>query len=420
MSPQGSPPESSSAGRVASEPRRIPAWLVIGGAVLAAVVAVGAVVVVVAARESSRGPAGELLRAPVEPMPRRPVAQGGAVPSDCGISTTTLERVLKRIDDRNHSSGAGHRRCSWLSERDGTFQLSADIFMAADPSQGPTGNLNNQVKVLSRETPFSKEEPLKVVEHLGDETYAHYRAGRRYGEATIIMRAGNSVARLTHSGSVLRGAPAESQLMPSALEVTREIGEKLGVAVAEEPKIATIPQGQPAVSARKAACATLSERTRQRLAGRPYTPPGRFGWPTFRFAAPVHDNPRMDTCSWSGETGTVRVETMTLADPPEGAHAQAARTLDWLQWRTREEGISRAPDASAVTLFTLTGRGDGAYAAYEPPSRRAGGYGLVAFQIHNAVVRVTYTAAFKRRLTQDQAVNGAYTAAVEVAATFTP
>jgi hypothetical protein len=237
------------------------------------------------------------------------------------------------------------------------------------------------------------------------------------------MRAGNAVATGKYSGSRGFGgkAPPESQLMPPAFRVIQEVAKSLGVSETETPKITNIPKGQPAVSARKATCATLSEQTQQRLAGRLYKPPGPFGSPSFRLVAPVHDNPRMDTCSWGGRFGTVRVETMTLAASPEGAHAQAARTLDWLQWRTRKEGLSGATDASAATLFALSGRGDGAFAAYEPPSGQAGGgYGLVAFRIHNAVIRVIYAAAFERELTQDQAINGAYTAAVDVGATFTP
>jgi hypothetical protein len=46
--------------------------------------------------------------------------------------------------------------------------------------------------------------------------------------------------------------------------------------------------------------------------------------------------------------------------------------------------------------------------------------GLVAFRIGNAVIEVIYKGREPRSLSRRQAIDGAYTAAVEVAATFTP
>jgi hypothetical protein len=423
MPPHTFPPGPPSGAPVVPGPRQrtVPMWFVIGGvALVAAVVVVAVVVVAVVAREPSREEAGgpdfqKLLRAPVQPMP----ALGpelGTVPSECGVSPATLERVVpKRDDDRNSSAGpSGY--CDWSSFHDDeSVALSVNIRITDDTTTGPAGSLNHEVEGLTKET------PLQVVARLGDEAYAHYLDEDRSGYATIVMRAGNSVTKVVYSG--FRGrqhdeALPESQLMPSALQVAQDVAQGLGVPATGKPAITDIPEDQPAVSARKGACAAVSGQTRQRLLNRQSLGPQQLGSVDFMFA-PAHDGPQIDNCYWYGKAAKLTVETMTLADPPEGAAAQADRTLDWLHRKIRKEGVSGSTDGGA-TVLALTGRGDGALAAYEPSSSLDRDQGLVAFRIHNAVIKVTYEAGLDQELTQEQAINGAYTAAVEVAATFTP
>jgi hypothetical protein len=156
-----------------------------------------AVLLVVAAAMAAREPIyredRKLLRAPVQPMPpqRRPYLSRHSFPSECGLSSATVDRAVpKRPDGQGEKS---HR-----------IPLS----------------------------PSSRRPKLRAIPGLGEETYARYLVDQpsREGEVGIAMRAGNAVATVRYTGVryqrkellskslIVRRKPLpESQLMPPAL-----------------------------------------------------------------------------------------------------------------------------------------------------------------------------------------------------------
>src|SRR5262245_51949349 len=115
MSPQGSPPESSS-----TDPgvpgRRIPSWSVISGVVVLAAVTSFIAVTGGDGDRQQHPPKGggdvKLLRARLGPMPP---SRGGPseFPANCGVSSTTLERVVPKRREQGSP-------CNWASSRGGT------------------------------------------------------------------------------------------------------------------------------------------------------------------------------------------------------------------------------------------------------------------------------------------------------------
>ena len=417
------------------------------GAVLIACALVATVTVLVrtGAHSEPAAPPDPIAATPLghDPVPAERTIR--TIPTRCGVSKKTIHALAPHAEVRDRekwkgsstmpgrSNPGGDRTCEWLSEPGEDRGLTIDFSL-----YGPAGA--QQVRPLPPATPISQalavfpptvrdkstlddpgEEPddrkqakVKPVAGLGDEAvyfYRHEGLDHDSGQ-TVVFRVQNAVVSLSYtgasnhssSGSRVRKRTARRGAFRAAAEVAATLG-----AHHPAPKIIT-PKTRPAAFTHTASpCATGSESPEPE----PTEP-----------AHPESTKPlRPDECQWKYDWRILTAETYQFPDDePGGGTRQAIRTYLRLYRDTRAvEPLSKHDER----YFTaLRGPGQQAFAGYIPHTTP----GRVVLRKRNVVVDVTYApnttnpkdpaTVDEHPLAKNDAVNGAYRTATQIAATL--
>lgn len=361
-----------------------------------------------------------------DPVPKAKALSKDDAPEQCGIRAATLRTYAPGAEpELGHPSGPGE--CAWYSDNDGGAPYHERILEVRIGLGKPDTESSADGAALRELDPADPDpvvpelastgHPARPVTGLGDEALYTYAAGLQNGlglsgGATLLVRAGATVATITYRGrdipdhGPVRQVPekqARAAVLAAGADVARALHAPAHPAVAS-PAV-TVPPPRPrtvrpcdlvpaALAGRLAAGATRERPSHALLNGR-Y---GQVG----------------DSCQWDAEPTGHRPErhlSVTVIAESEWrrgmAVAQATR-----QYLERHDD-ARATAASG--FHAVRGLGDQAYAAYRGLDTYGDeGGGEVTFRYRNMVVSVGYVGGAEDPLGAGPAINGAYTVATRV------
>lgn len=357
-----------------------------------------------------------------DPVPKAKALSTGDAPERCGVGAATLRTYAPGAKpELGHPSGPGD--CGWYSDTDGGVPYHERILEVGiglgKPHTGSSAD-GEALRALDPADPApaipdlaSTGHPARPVTGLGDEALYTYAAGLQNGlglsgGATLLVRAGATVATITYRGrdiphhGPVRQVPekqARAAVLAAGADLARALHAPAHPAVTSAA--VTVPPPRPrtvrpcdlvpaALAVRLAAGAKRERPSQTRLNGQ-Y---GQVG----------------DSCQWDVEPVGHRPErhlSVTVIAESEWrlgmAVAQATR-----QYLERHDD---ARAAAASGFHAVRGLGDQAYAVYRGADKYGEeGGGEVTFRYRNTVVSVGYTGG-EDPLGAGPAVNGAYTVA---------
>ncbi|KAB2344130.1 hypothetical protein [Actinomadura rudentiformis] len=345
---------------------------------------------------------GDALPAPpVGPdrVPHGPVVS--RLPAVCGLSTGTIATLVPRA--RRYGSG-DFGGCQWTSD---SRRLTITIDVLVVPLAGPSSSHHVPTSLMSTaiEAFLEKADPdLKAtaVTGLGDDAFAAYTPSNG---AKVIFRVGNAVVTVQHGGSLVSSEKGLSRqkAFHGAFKAAAETAQSLGSSSAA-PAFVSQTSRQPTRLPKP--CATVTAPTLDKL---------------FKDAPDHHESPTSSSepearCTWTSQQRTLQV---TLVSEPKPQAGGAVRTATNRYLMRHHDARAEEPiSVHAEKYFSaLTGPGEEAFAAWV----EEGSAPRVVFRVRDVVVEVVYDDATPpgeddaEPLTKDQAVAGAYAAAVNVA-----
>jgi hypothetical protein len=368
-------------------------------------------------------------------------------PAACGVPDDTARDLVRGSEPGGRESSPfadtseGH--CMWYALNEGDEKggivpdsdrlrkervLTVDISLSEATSQGSA--IGRAIWETHREPVGAGARAVRrTVTGLGEEAWASYSPALDVG-AFVRFRVGNANVSVTYDGwdrtgkdPVRRQIP-EQAAVDGALTAAAGIAKNLGVPTPASPGFARPQATSPPIRRLPKPCDTVTDETLRKVANGAYRERGGSasifapaGGTTIVGAAGTAE----DTCEWTAGTPTgdtleakdsgrhLTVVIAMATDPHPGAATHIA---------TREY-VMRHHDARGGQRFMpVGGLGDQAFTAYGNAS--GGGSelaGRVVFRLRNVLVVVRYHANSDDDdpLTPNEAVNGAYTVALDVA-----
>lgn len=464
--PTAAPPEEATAAPyeklVAAWRRRSRrlSWPLLAGAAAAVAILAVVTVAVIPGEPDGPGPREKLNvgSLAVPKATRDPVPRGAIVtkyPPACGVPKATAHEVVPGSDADGRAGGlftnASNGSCLWYALNDGDERrgivldgdrlrkervLNVDMALTtATAVASPIGEAMRQVDYGVGATRASSAS--RIVTGLGDEARAGYSPAIDAG-AFVRFRVGNMAVSVIYHGWDRKGKDPARRAMPEraamtgALKAASGIAKSLGVATPSTPSFAPPRATTPPIRRPPKPCDTVKGETLRKVANGAH----REGSDAAPFGPPQGTNPVLapapmatDTCRWTARTpitsdqldGSVRELEVTIAavaDRGPGTAIQLA-TREYLRHHhnardSRRDGTSNPQQG----FMAIGGLGDQAFAVY---GRHPNGYletpGRVVFRLRNVLVQVSYASAYHDPdpLTRNEAINGAYTVALDVA-----
>lgn len=353
----------------------------VSAALAALVLAAGALVLGFGGRSELAGPPTR-----PDPVPRERLIT--RFPAACGVSTATINALVPRAESM-HTSDFGD--CEWYSRHPGDVrERRLDVTVKIWPatagdtsavSIGPRIAYVKTTPISNALSAFGQTAARQTVLGLGEEAFADSR------RTVVDFRVANAVVTVGYQDSGLLAK--KKSALDGALRAAADTAKSLGTSAG--PRLGSTA---PASTTRHLPdpCATVPAGLRTRLV---------------KGATAMPDT---NSCTWTSERRTLKVTLLSEPDSAPGGAVRAA-IRDYLQrhYDARAEQPVSAHDRKY--FHALTGPGDQAFASWV----ENGTPGRVVFRVRNVVVEVGYTGDADHPLTKDQAVNGAYAAAIDVA-----
>jgi hypothetical protein len=400
-----------------------------------------------------------------DPVPKGPMIS--KIPKACGVAAKTARELVPGSDAGGRERGLfantdpGH--CRWYALNDGeerrgfvpnTPALRKERVLYVDIALNEASALASAVgsameSVRTEKTRIGRVDPAAtnlpgaprpVVSGLGEEAWLRYSPAVDEG-ATAGFRVGNAYVTVQYTGWDRKGDdPVQRQVPEDAavagvLKAAAGVAKNIGVQTPSTPSVA--PQGSPRAAAQGGQtppaagrairrpprpCDAVSPETLVKVANGAYrerggsSQLGGFGLTS-------------DTCDWSAQTATydsgedvpdsqrtLEVTIGVATDPQLGA---VLATREYLRMHLNARDSKPDDTLNQQRGFVaLGGLGEQAFAAYGKfPQGGSQAPGRVVFRLRNVVVQVVYHDGGENDeapLGKDEAINGAYTVALDV------
>jgi hypothetical protein len=377
-------------------------------------------------------------------------------PAACGVPDAVARELVpgSRPGGRERGLFADTSKgvCLWYALNDGEEQggfvpdgnrlrkervLHVDIVLGkASSFASPIGGAMEQIDRGPVGAPT--DAALRVVTGLGEEARAGYSPALDEG-AFVRFRVGNAAVLVNYGGWDRKGKdPAQRQLpektaMAGALRAAAGIAKNVGVPTRSTPSFALPQAAAPVIQRLPKPCDTVSAETLRKVANGAYRERG-----VTSLVAPspgtVPDQApaamRGDACRWTTHTATstsleakdsarnVEVTIAAVSGRQPGSAVQFA-TREYLRQHHNARDGKKDGTINLQQGFTaISGLGDQAFVVYgEHPGGGNESPGRVVFRLRNVLVQVRYFSDSQDDdpLTRSEAINGAYTVALDVA-----
>lgn len=392
------------------------------------VVGAVAVAVIVAGVVAAVALGGDGLPAP-RPLAHDPVPaerNRTTVPADCGVTGETLKALTPRPQiDRAGDGG----KCEWSSdatEKHGDRRLTVTVSLL---HAGP-GVPNATATAYSSEatamnafvaTVRQRPEGRRPVTGLGDEAVVAAGLFGRDNARRVTFRTGNLIATAEYEAepttTELKQAPLSTAgIRDGAFRAAADIARRLGAPA--EPALGEPRAKATPVKLQESACALVPGDLRERLVGADVD--GDVGKTDPLDAPEPGTEPATRGCQWLGDA---RELTVAITSPAAAGATSFTRDTRREYLRRYLEARAEPPISSrdARYFHALSGLGDQAFCAYLAESElsdiSARSPARIVARVGEALVTVTYGTIAddeSEPLTEEEAVNGAYAAAVHV------
>lgn len=406
--PDGPAPRSPRWWKPRRHPRRT---LAIGAGVAALALAAGTTAVVLATGPDPGAPTSTATPLAHDPVPTaRTITER---PARCGVADTTVDALVPEHEPRR-AKGADpcEWRVSYVKSDHGWRERRLEVFQIRAARNGtgagtPDLLVSRAVKKFADAVARQDPDSMRPVTGLADEAVSSYDPDAYSGGGTVVFRFRNVVVKVTYSGADHKNNQPKSlsrkTALTGALKAATDIATRLGAPA--RPKITTLAAGPPAITRTIAPCDTVPEDTATELTRPTSTPTPS----EENLRDPEPDEPR--SCTWKSHGRTLTVAVRRFPDDLPGS---GTRQAEHAYLRLYYSARATAPaDGNDKRYFAaLTGPGQQAFGAAAGKTAP----GRVVFRHRNIIVDVTYTSTDEEDpLTRDEAVNGAYTAAAQVA-----
>lgn len=368
-----------------------------------------------------------------DPVPTPKPLTEDDIPKDCGVSPATRTQLVPGDEKAGPCQWYSNRRdtddCGSCSTKSGGLDPALEMAVRmsdGDEDVSPIGQAMLSIDTLWTQAAAGSI-PFRSVTGLGGEAVARYSPGTdQDGGATVVFRHRNALVTISYRSDSSDGQLPEKAALHGALRAAADAAGKLGTDVPSYPRIITPPAGPPALTHVPKPCDAVPETTLDRLV--PDANSSREQVPAFGTDIGITGRDVQRTCWWyetstrhagdGSREGAARDLVVSVAPFPDLGRGSGTREATRLFHKVHHDARHKQAGAAHPNAFhMLTGPGDQAFGSYETDPR--GGTdpaGRVVFRMRNVLVAVQYSGKDgERTISQKQAVNAAYTAAVRVA-----
>jgi len=375
-----------------------------------------------------------------DPVPTAKLLTDKDIPEHCGISKATRTKLAPGADDegdgcRWYSLNAGKDDCDFCPTAAGDRERVLDVSVQTEKGVNDTSPISQAMQDLDtlQTQAAASSIPFRTVTGLGEEAIARYVPGGTQDGGTIVFRYRNALVTVNYHGRDISGknrrqrSVPKKEAMDAVLRAAAETAGKLDTDVPSKPKITSPSTGPPALTHVPKPCDAVPETTLDQVA----PDADRSGQPGSAFknaVDSVRHNATMRTCTWQtrptccaddgSDEGPARNLTVSLVPLPDRSRGSGTREATRV-FRTmhRDARYIQTSDKQNNAFRMLTGPGDQAFSTYEIGSdSTADSQARVFFRVRNVLIAVSYSGADdERAISRKQAIDSAYTVAVQVA-----